>query len=60
MKKTIYTLGLSFVLISCSQKTTDTSNKSNIEDVNLEELNIKKENYTQQINDLTIELEKNK
>jgi RND family efflux transporter MFP subunit len=58
MKKTIYTLGLSFVLISCSQKTTDTSNKSNIEDVNLEELNIKKENYTQQINDLTIELEK--
>jgi RND family efflux transporter MFP subunit len=58
MKKTIYTLGLSFVLISCSQKTTDTSNKSNIEGVNLEELNIKKENYTQQINDLTIELEK--
>ena len=58
MKKTIYTLGLSFVLISCSQKTTDTSNKSNIESVNLEELNIKKENYTQQINDLTIELEK--
>ena len=58
MKKIIYTLGISFLLISCSQEMADTSNTNGVEGVNLEELNIQKANYTKQINDLKLELEK--
>ena len=58
MKKIIYTLGISFLLINCSQEMADTSNTNGVEGINLEELNIKKANYTQQINDLKLELEK--
>ncbi|MFL2613716.1 MAG: efflux RND transporter periplasmic adaptor subunit [Flavobacteriaceae bacterium] len=58
MKKIIYTLGISFLLINCSQEMVDTSNTNGVEDINLEELNIQKANYTQQINDLKLELEK--
>ena len=58
MKKIIYTLGISFLLINCSQEMVDTSNTNGIEGINLEELNIQKANYTKQINDLKLELEK--
>lgn len=58
MKKIIYTLGISFLLINCSQEMVDTSNTNGVEGINLEELNIQKANYTQQINDLKLELEK--
>ena len=58
MKKIIYTLGIRFLLISCSQEMADTSNTNGVEGVNLEELNTQKANYTQQINDLKLELEK--
>ncbi len=58
MKKIIYTLGISFLLINCSQETVDTSNTNGVEGINLEELNIQKANYTKQINDLKLELEK--
>ena len=58
MKKIIYTLGISFLLISCSQEMADTSNTNGVEGVNLEELNTQKANYTQQINDLKLKLEK--
>ena len=58
MKKIIYTLGISFLLINCSQEKLDTSNTNGVEGINLEELNIQKANYTQQINDLKLELEK--
>ncbi|MFL2597346.1 MAG: efflux RND transporter periplasmic adaptor subunit [Flavobacteriaceae bacterium] len=58
MKKIIYTLGISFFLISCSQEMADTSNTNGVEGVNLEELNTQKANYAQQINDLKLEIEK--
>ena len=58
MKKIIYTLGISFLLINCSQEMVDTSNTNGVEGINLEELNNQKANYTQQINDLKLELEK--
>ena len=58
MKKIIYTLGISFLLINCSQEMVDTSNTNGVEVINLEELNIQKANYTKQINDLKLELEK--
>ena len=58
MKKIIYTLGISFLLINCSQEMVDTSNTNGVEGINLEELNIQKANYTQQINYLKLELEK--
>jgi len=58
MKKIIYTLGISFLLINCSQEMVDTSNTNGVEGINLEELSIQKANYTQQINDLKLELEK--
>lgn len=58
MKKIIYTLGISFLLINCSQEMVDTSNTNGVEGINLEELNNQKANYTQQINDLKFELEK--
>ena len=58
MKKIIYTLGISFLLINCSQEMVDTSNTNVVEGINLEELNNQKANYTQQINDLKLELEK--
>ena len=58
MKKIIYTLGISFLLINCSQEMVYTSNTNGVEGINLEELNIQKANYTKQINDLKLELEK--
>ena len=58
MKKIIYTLGISFLLINCSQEMVDTSNTNGVEGINLEELNNQKATYTQQINDLKLELEK--
>ena len=58
MKKIIYTLGISFLLINCSQEMVDTSNTNGVEGINFEELNIQKANYTKQINDLKLELEK--
>ncbi len=58
MKKIIYTLGISFLLINCSQEMVDTSNTNGVEGINLEELNNQKANYTQQINDLKLKLEK--
>ena len=58
MKKIIYTLGISFLLINCSQEMVDTSNTNGVEGINLEELNTQKANYTQQINDLKLEIEK--
>ena len=58
MKKIIYTLGISFLLINCSQEMVDTSNTNGVEGIDLEELNNQKANYTQQINDLKLELEK--
>lgn len=58
MKKIIYILGISFLLINCSQEMVDTSNTNGVEGINLEDLNIQKANYTQQINDLKLELEK--
>ena len=58
MKKIIYILGISFLLINCSQEMVDTSNTNGVEGINLEELNIQKANYTKQINDLKLELEK--
>ena len=58
MKKIIYTLGIRFLLINCSQEMVDTSNTNGVEGINLEELNNQKANYTQQINDLKLELEK--
>ena len=58
MKKIISTLGISFLLINCSQEMVDTSNTNGVEGINLEELNNQKANYTQQINDLKLELEK--
>jgi RND family efflux transporter MFP subunit len=58
MKKIIYILGISFLLINCSQEIADTSNTNRVEGINLEELNTQKANYTQQINDLKLELEK--
>ena len=58
MKKIIYTLGISFLLINCSQEMVDTSNTNGVEGINLEDLNIQKANYTKQINDLKLELEK--
>ena len=58
MKKIIYILGISFLLINCSQEMADTSNTNGVEGVNLEELNTQKANYTQQINDLKLKLEK--
>ena len=58
MKKIIYTLGISFLLINCSQEMVDTSNTNGVEGINLEDLNIQKANYTQQINDLKLELKK--
>ena len=39
MKKIIYTLGISFLLINCSQEMVDTSNTNGVEGINLEELN---------------------
>ena len=58
MKKIIYILGISFLSISCSEEMADTSNTNGDEGNNLEELNTQKANYTQQINDLKLELEK--
>ena len=58
MKKIIYTLGISFLLINCSQEMVDTSNTNGVDGINLEDLNIQKANYTKQINDLKLELEK--
>ena len=57
MKKIIYTLSLSLLFITCSQQSTESSDKSLVEDNDLAELIAKRTYYTKQINDLSLELE---
>ena len=57
MKKIIYTLSLSLLFITCSQQSTESSDKSLVEDNDLAELIAKRIYYTKQINDLSLELE---
>ena len=57
MKKIIYTLSLSLLFITCSQQSTESSDKSLVEDNDLAELITKRTYYTKQINDLSLELE---
>lgn len=58
MKKSIHLFGLLLVLVSCTQETAQNLSPSSLEGKNLEELNIQKATYTQQINSLSLELEK--
>jgi RND family efflux transporter MFP subunit len=57
MKKIIYPLSLILLFITCSQQSTESSDKSLIEDNDLAELITKRTYYTKQINDLSLELE---
>ena len=57
MKKIIYPLSLILLFIMCSQQSTESSDKSFIEDNDLAELITKRTYYTKQINDLSLELE---
>lgn len=57
MKKIIYPLSLILLFITCSQQSTESSDKSLVEDNDLAELISKRTYYTKQINDLSIELE---
>ena len=57
MKKIIYPLSLILLFITCSQQSTESSDKSLVEDNNLAELITKRTYYTKQINDLSLELE---
>ena len=57
MKKIIYPLSLILLFIMCSQQSTESSDKSLIEDNDLAELITKRTYYTKQINDLSLELE---
>ena len=57
MKKIIYPLSLILLFITCSQQSTESSDKSLVEDNDLEELIAKRTYYTKQINDLSLELE---
>ena len=57
MKKIIYPLSLILLFITCSQQSTESSDKSLVEDNDLAELITKRTYYTKQINDLSIELE---
>ena len=58
MKKSIHLFGLLLILVSCTQETAENLSPSSLEGKNLEELNIQKATYTQQINSLSLELEK--
>ena len=57
MKKIIYPLSLILLFIMCSQQSTESSDKSLVEDNDLVELITKRTYYTKQINDLSLELE---
>lgn len=57
MKKIIYPLSLILLFITCSQQSTESSDKSLVEDNDLAELIAKRTYYTKQINDLSLELE---
>ena len=57
MKKIIYPLSLILLFITCSQQSTESSDKNLVEDNDLAELISKRTYYTKQINDLSIELE---
>ena len=57
MKKIIYPLSLILLFITCSQQSTESSDKSLVEDNDLAELITKRTYYTKQINDLSLELE---
>ena len=57
MKKIIYPLSLILLFITCSQQSTESSNKSLVEDNDLAELITKRTYYTKQINDLSLELD---
>ena len=57
MKKIIYPLSLILLFITCSQQSTESSDKSPVEDNDLAELIAKRTYYTKQINDLSLELE---
>ena len=57
MKKIIYPLSLILLFITCSQKSTESSDKNLVEDNDLAELITKRTYYTKQINDLSLELE---
>ena len=57
MKKIIYPLSLILLFITCSQQSTESSDKSLVEDNDLEELIAKRTYYTKQINNLSLELE---
>ena len=57
MKKIIYPLSLILLFITCTQQSTENSDKSLSEDNNLKELIAKRTYYTKQINDLSLELE---
>ena len=58
MKKIISTLSLILLFITCSQQSTESSDKNLVEDNDLAELISKRTYYTKQINDLSLELEK--
>ena len=57
MKKILYPLSLILLFITCSQQSTESSDKSLVEDNDLAELITKRTYYTKQINDLSLELE---
>ena len=57
MKKILYPLSLILLFITCSQQSTESSDKSLVEDNDLAELIAKRTYYTKQINDLSLELE---
>ena len=57
MKKIIYPLSLILLFITCSQQSTESSDKSLVENNDLAELITKRTYYTKQINDLSLELE---
>ena len=57
MKKIISPLSLILLFITCSQQSTESSDKSLVEDNDLAELITKRTYYTKKINDLSLELE---
>ena len=57
MKKILYLLSLILLFITCSQQSTESSDKNLVEDNDLAELISKRTYYTKQINDLSLELE---
>ena len=57
MKKILYPFSLILLFITCSQQSTESSNKSLVEDNDLAKLIAKRTYYTKQINDLSLELE---